>query len=241
MTRVLLIGSAPNSIIARQWDRKNFDKISAINNAWQVRDDWNDLIYPHDLLPERLPKKIKKGQQLIDEEQFVPAQNKYGGFIYAGGTMAFTAAYWILHYYKPKQIAFMGCDMVYPKSGPTHFYGSGNPDPLRDDISLTSLEACAARFYVFALQQGCETVNLSNLSSRLIFPRANENRSRLPSELLILNGKAIEAALKLETELGYFVLSGRYWKVSNLIEREQMKKLDELWMSAVPEALTKHL
>ena len=59
--------------------------------------------------------------------------------------------------------------------------------------------------------------------------------------MLILNGKAIEAALKLETELGYFVLSGRYWKVSNLIEREQMKKLDELWMSAVPEALTKHL
>ena len=135
----------------------------------------------------------------------------------------------------------MGCDMVYPKSGPTHFYGSGNPDPLRDDISLTSLEACAARFYVFALRQGCETVNLSSLSSRLIFPRANETRSRLPSEFLILNQKSIEAALKLETELGYFVLSGRYWKVSNLIERRQMQKLDELWISAVPKALTKHL
>ncbi len=65
MTRVLLIGSAPNSIIAREWDRKNFDKISAINNAWQVRDDWNDLIYPHDLLPERLPKKIKKVSNLL--------------------------------------------------------------------------------------------------------------------------------------------------------------------------------
>ena len=104
MTRVLLIGSAPNSVIARKWDRKNFDKISAINNAWRVREDWNDLIYPHDLLPERLPKKIKKGQQLIDENKFVPAQNKYGGFIYAGGTMAFTAAYWILDYYKPKII-----------------------------------------------------------------------------------------------------------------------------------------
>ena len=131
--------------------------------------------------------------------------------------------------------------MVYPKSGPTHFYGSGDPDPLRDDISLTSLEACAARFYVFALRQGCETVNLSNLSSRLIFPRANETRSRLPSELLILNERAIEAALTLETELGYFVLSGRYWKVSNLIERVQMQKLDKLWISAVPASLTTHL
>ena len=150
------------------------------------------MIYPHDLLPERLPKKIKKGQQLIDEKQFVPAQNKYGGFIYAGGTMAFTAAYWILHYYKPKQIAFMGCDMVTLKVAQLIFMAPRDPDPLRDDISLTSLEACAARFYVFALQQGCETVNLSNLSSRLIFPRANETRSRLPSELLILNEKAIK-------------------------------------------------
>ena len=80
MTRVLLIGSAPNSIIAKQWDsRKIFDKISAINNACKF-EDWNDLIYPHDLLPSCLPKKIKR-QQLIDEKQFVPAQNKYGGYL----------------------------------------------------------------------------------------------------------------------------------------------------------------
>ena len=145
MDRVLLLGSAPNSIIAKQWDKENFDRIVAINNAWQVRDDWNDLIYPHDLLPERLPPIVNENQNLVAEESFVPAQNKYGGFIYAGGTMAFTAAYWRLDHFNPKQISFMGCDMHYPKKGPTHFYGTDEPEPLRDDISLTSLEACAAR------------------------------------------------------------------------------------------------
>ena len=241
MTRILLLGSAPNSVIARKWSKKNFDVITAINNAWQIRDDWNDLIYPYDFSAKRLPKELKKGQRLINEENFVPSQNKYGGFIYAGGTMAFTAAYWILDHYKPKQIAFMGCDMNYPKEGPTHFYGTGDPDPLRDDISLTSLEACAARFYIFALQQGCESVNLSALSSRLIFPRASETPSSLSAELKKFNQTAIKHALKLERELGYFVLSGRYWKVSSIIDKKYMLKLDELWLSAIPSELTKHI
>ena len=241
MNRVLLLGSAPNSILARKWDKKHFDRIVAINNAWQVRDDWNDLIYPNDLLTERLPTNLKQEQKFVDEKSFVPAQNKYGGFIYAGGTMAFTAAYWILDYHKPKQIAFMGCDMHYPKKGPTHFYGTGEPDPLRDDISLTSLEACAARFYILALRQGCESVNLSKLKSRLIFPRASETRSKIPSQYLKIDLGAVKAALELEQELGYFVLSGRYWKVASIIERKQMLALDKLWLSAVPQALTKHL
>ena len=155
--------------------------------------------------------------------------------------MAFTAAYWILDYHKPKQIAFMGCDMHYPKKGPTHFYGTGEPDPLRDDISLTSLEACAARFYILALRQGCESVNLSKLKSRLIFPRASETRSKIPSQYLKFDLGAVKAALELEQELGYFVLSGRYWKVASIIERKQMLELDKLWLSAVPQALTEHL
>ena len=241
MYRVLLLGSAPNSIIARKWDKENFDRIVAINNAWQVRDDWDDLVYPHDLSPERIPSILKKNQNLIDEKSFVPAQNKYGGFIYAGGTMAFTAAYWILDRHKPNQIAFMGCDMHYPKEGPTHFYGTGEPDPLRDDISLTSLEACAARFYVFALQRGCESVNLSQLPSRLIFPRASETRSELSSQFRTLDQNAVDDALALEKELGYFVLSGRYWKVASIIDKKQMLELDKLWLSAVPSVLTQHL
>jgi len=81
-----------------------------------------------------------------------------------------------------------------------------------------------------------------NVGDTVVFGKYSSNTVKVDDEeLLILNEKAIEAALKLETELGYFVLSGRYWKVSNLIERKQMQKLDELWISAVPGALTKHL
>jgi hypothetical protein len=51
--------------------------------------------------------------------------------------MAFTTGYWALHALKPSVLAFVGCDMVYAASGNTHFYGSGEPDPLRDDLSLS--------------------------------------------------------------------------------------------------------
>ena len=135
----------------------------------------------------------------------------------------------------------MGCDMHYPKKGPTHFYGTGEPDPLRDDISLTSLEACAARFYALALQQGCESVNLSQLPSRLIFPRASETRNELSPQFRTLDHAAVTDALALEKELGYFVLTGRYWKVARIIDRKQMLELDKLWLAAVPSVLTQHL
>ena len=58
---------------------------------------------------------LKSSQKIVDEKQFVDIQNQYGGFVYAGGTMAFTALYWALGYYSPHSIDILGCDMVYPK------------------------------------------------------------------------------------------------------------------------------
>ena len=43
---------------------------------------------------------------------YVPVQNDFGGFVYAGGTMTFTAGYWALGALKPSVLAFLGCDMV---------------------------------------------------------------------------------------------------------------------------------
>ena len=95
-----------------------------------------------------LPRRFSKEKQptsfdkdkLISAKQYVPKQNSFGGFIYAGGTMAFTAGYWALGALKPDVIAYIGCDMVYPKNSQS-FYGTGQADPLRDDITLQSLEA----------------------------------------------------------------------------------------------------
>ena len=60
-----------------------------------------------------------------------------------------------------QHIAHLGCDMHYPKIRQPIFTGQVPPDPLRDDISLTSLEASSARFYALAHQQGTQIWNFS--------------------------------------------------------------------------------
>ena len=79
--RVLIIGSGPNAVEARGWTLSVFDHIVVINNAWQVTDQWHDLIYPHDFPDSRLPPGLRPGQRLVDETAFVSTQNHYGGFV----------------------------------------------------------------------------------------------------------------------------------------------------------------
>jgi hypothetical protein len=54
-TMALVIGSAPDAVLAKEWNLSKFTDRVAINNAWQITSDWNYLVYPEDLLPERLP------------------------------------------------------------------------------------------------------------------------------------------------------------------------------------------
>ncbi len=92
----------------------------------------------------------------------MPAQNAYGGFVYAGGTMAYTAAYWALSALHPRRRwPSSAATCTTPPRGATHFYGTGTPDPLRADITLRSLEAKSARLMILAALQGCAMVNLS--------------------------------------------------------------------------------
>ncbi len=228
MTTVLLLGSAPAAIGARTWRREGFDTIVAINNAHAIRPDWDALIYPHDFPRENIPAP-RDGQRLIDETQFVPAQNRFGGFIYAGATMAFTAAYWALDALKPRVLAFYGCDMVYPDAGPTHFYGTGAPDPLRADISLRSLKAKSARLMVLAAMQSCAVVNLSRAPSRLIFPRAHRcDFARLTP--VRCNAEAAQKALHLEAALDYNTPTGHYAQMG--YDLAALDALDKLWLEA---------
>ena len=100
MDHVLMLGSAPMAVEARDWPRAPFDAVVAINNAYMVRPDWTHHIYPWDFPEDRRPQP-GPGQRAVTQEDFVPAQNAFGGFVYAGGTMAFTAAYWALAALKP--------------------------------------------------------------------------------------------------------------------------------------------
>ena len=237
----LIIGSAPDAVRARSFDCGRVDSIVAINNGWRIRDDWTHVVYPEDFPPVKRPV-AEPGQQVITAEQFVPANNASGGIIYAGATMAFTAAYWALHALQPAVMAFIGTDMVYDGSHTsTHFYGDGEADPLRDDPTLASLEAKANRLLFCALERECLCVNLSNQPrSRLTFPR-------LEAASLAINQSDMIEHRKRELETGFdkeqanraldeerrracFVESGDYWNFPDQWNAEDLALIDALWL-----------
>ncbi len=230
MAIVLILGSGPDAVRARDWPRGAFCRIVAINNAHLVRSDWDDHIFPWDFPAKHIPSP-GPGQRQIPQDQFVPAQNAYGGFVYGGGTMAFTAGYWALHALRPHVLAFMGCDMHYPATGQTHFYGTGTADPLRDDITLRSLEAKSARLMIFAARQGCAAVNLSSGPSRLVLPRST--LADLPdAEPAPYDLDGARHALRRETALHYHSPSGRYWEDAHKFDPAKIDALDALWLAA---------
>jgi hypothetical protein len=225
-----MLGSAPNAGQASDWPKAGFGQIVAINNAWRIRPDWDVAIYPWDFPPDRHP--VPQGpQSIVPEADFVASQNRFGGFVYGGGTMAFTAAYWILSHFRPSVLAAFGCDMHYPAAGKTHFYGTGTPDPLRDDISLRSLEAKSARFLCIAATMGCAAVNLSDQPSRLIWPRAVAD-DLADVRPLAIDSHEVNSILAREEALGYVVPSGRYWEEKDRFDPGELDALDRMWLTA---------
>lgn len=226
--KVLILGSAPNVVAVNDIDLSSYDEIIVINNAWQVLESWTEHIFPYDFPRENKPAHYSKSQRPIDEKLFVQRQNEFGGFIYAGGTMAFTALYWALGEHMPSEIHILGCDMVYSDAGKTHFYGEGTPDPLRDDFTLRDLYAKSARFMCLAARNGCRTYNLSDQSSKLCFPRHSRNIDDKPCHLLI-NKTSVQSILDQENSLGYFMSSGRYWEADLKIDLQALDQIDLQW------------
>jgi hypothetical protein len=244
MRIVLILGSAPDAVRARAWPRAAVKHIVAINNAWQIRSDWDYLIHPDDFPADRMPSSYPTAQQtIITSAQFVPVQNSFGGFVYAGPTMAFTAGYWALGALQPDVIAYLGCDMQYT-SAQTHFYGKGTADPLRPDVTLQSLEAKSARLMVHAGLKQCLCLNLSELAaSRLVFPRTDLaqlnaltpqlHATRLAAMQASFDTHHISAAQQREAQLNYIVPSGRVWEAKDQLNGQQLAQIDALWLAAI--------
>ena len=227
---ILIIGSAPSAIIANSWDLSIFNRIVAINNAWKISPSWTNSIFPEDFPMENRPVP-NSNQTVHSASEYVHAQNKFGGFVYAGGTMAFTAAYWSLHTFAPSTISYLGCDMIYSGSK-THFYGKGTPDPLRNDKTLKNLRAKSARFEAMAAQLKCTVLNLSTLpKSNLVHRRATldelNSDSFSPKKI---NQAELKHVLELEKKLNYFVPNGKYWKKLHSFKEEEIIKLDKMWL-----------
>ena len=232
MDRILILGSGRAAPQAAQWDLGAFDAVVAINNAWRAVPQWTHHIHPDDFPPERCPDVVAAGQQVITSSQYVPAQNAYGGFVYAGGTMAFTAAYWALHALRPKVMCFFGCDMVYPATAQTHFYGTGSADPLRDDPTLKSLPAKARRLQYFAAAQGCAVVNLSDTDSVLPYPRQDVRALSGPVAPLSFDAAQAALAHRMEEQAGYYVPSGMYWTELARFSQNTLDAIDAAWIAA---------
>ena len=225
---ILIIGSAPDAIEAQSFSREHFQGLVAINNAWNIRKDWDYCIFPDDFPKNRRPNE-GRDQKLIVSEQYVPIQNKFGGFVYSGGTMAFTAGYWALGHFKPKAIAYIGCDMIYDGED-THFYGRGTPDPLREDPTLKNLKAKSARLEALAASQNCSIFNLSKKPrSNLVFRR--NNIDEIPEDCTPrgVNRDLLKVALQQEKRLSYYVEDGKYWKHLANFDQEKIDALDTLW------------
>lgn len=227
---VLMLGSGPNVLACRDWPRAAFDRLVTINNAWAVRPDWDDLVYPDDFPPDRHPVGLKPGQTLVSSGLYIPENNRYGGIIYAGATMAFTASYWALGALRPRVIAYLGCDMVYGEGRITHFYGRGMADPLRPDPTLQNLRAKSARLELLAARDGCALVNLSAEASVLTFPRVDIGALATVTPCMDV-ATHIAPALDAERKLNAVCLSGRYWD-GPALDAAALAEIDALWLAA---------
>ena len=229
-TKVLIIGSAPDATKARELDLTFFDTVIVINNAWKIISNWNELIFPYDFPDNKKTKSMGKHQRFVTEKEFVPAQESLGGFVYAGATMTFTAGYWALVEHKPSLMCFLGCNMVYPSNTQTHFYGSGRKDPLRDDISLTSLKACSRRLLAIAKMRNCDLISLSSGVTNLDIPQLDFSQLDNFHTSIVVDRQRVADAFLLEESFGYFFRGKKYWEFLDQIDKSHLIELDRAWV-----------
>jgi hypothetical protein len=56
-------------------------------------------------------------------------------------------------------------------------------------------------------------------------------------QIMNFNNLAIHNALRAESELGYWVESGRYWEESGQFDGEKLRAIDSLWLESLAAAV----
>lgn len=184
---VLMIGSGHSALEYPKYKSKKF-LVVAVNNAWQVTDDWTFWIRPGDYVG-KTPTSIRNNQSIISGIDYNKVLNKFGGVQNCGFSIMLNASYWVLDTLKPSTIYYLGADMNYtPKDGKTHFYGIGHDiktygesDPDRmikvykqrnPNPSNNYLNDIYMRFYKIAQEHKTVLFNLSSdPDSRLPYPK----------------------------------------------------------------------
>jgi len=138
MNKILLLASGMSANEVHDYDYKaNGWTIVAINNGWQVTEDWDLWVRPGDF-DGKVPEVIKDTQEVC--AKYAESLNHFGGHKECGFSITLCASYYALWKYKPSVIGFLGADMNYTPDadGNTHIYGVGSdikkrgiPDPDR--------------------------------------------------------------------------------------------------------------
>lgn len=186
MNKVLLIASGLSANQYKDYDYKsNGWTIVAINNGWQITNDWSHWIRPPDYKGMR-PKALSRHQKIV--ERYSIQILKYGGQNACGFSITLTAGYWSLSELNPDVIGFLGADMNYTpdKNGKTHIYGVGHdikangisdPDRMvkvygKNDPDY--LKNIYMRFHDIAKDEGCAVYNFStDENTRLPYTKAH--------------------------------------------------------------------
>jgi hypothetical protein len=242
---VLVAGSAPEVASLHDQALEGLTTV-AINNAWRIREDFDYVIFPRNLPEENRPPD-SYGTNIVREINYRKHVAAAGGLLFCGSTMAFNAGYWAVQYLKPAMIGFFASDMIYD-DGETHFYGKGAADPLRDNLTLRSLEAKSARLFAFAFAAGTIAANFSaRPRSRLVFPRLPLATTAEPAALKQLASvlrrtpegreliEAARSAARLEVTPPFDVDPNDYWSlVGDQTAIDYLDEVDRNWLGLVP-------
>lgn len=150
---VAVVGSAPDAPeIASLLDEQTI--VVAMNNAWRAVPRFDLHLYADDFPLAARPCASERAIKGRSAPQYMPAMRAAGGILCCGASMTFATGYWLAQALPCSQLSYYAADMVYG-DGTTHFYGRGQPDPLRRDISLQDLRAKCLRLFYFGLRAGC--------------------------------------------------------------------------------------
>ena len=184
MSKVLLLASGMSANQFSNYPYKeNGWTIVAVNNGWQVTDEWEHWVRPPDYKGEK-PRIFLPHQEEV--KRYSTQLKMFGGQAQCGYSIMLNAGYWALGALKPNVIGMLGGDMNYTpdKDGNTHIYGLGHdiqkngiPDPDRmvnvhGDGSDNYLEKIYLRLEEQANKQKCQVFNLSHgIETRLPYTR----------------------------------------------------------------------
>lgn len=239
----MIVGSAPDAVRCERWGIPEDVAVVCVNNAWRLGIDWRFHLFPNDFPVDRRPAQYGPSQVSISNSRGHAARGmdyhshveRFGGLLWCGSTIAFAAGYWAMSALRCVELAYLGCDMVYDDGeGKTHFYGSGGKDPLRQNLSLRSIEAKSSRLEALARARGCRIWNLSKKNrSRLTFPRIefSEFASLAPSAAPMSTSSAnVDVAAILRDERRIFSGLRIQDAVKACVTAEEVDRIDRRWL-----------